>query len=75
MPGRNPIDLSIDTLAFAVNGRIGHAIAINGSIPGPTIRFREGQEAVISVRNHLTEATSIHWHGVLLPQQWTVCRV
>jgi CopA family copper-resistance protein len=63
----NPVDLAIDTLAFTVNGRIGHAIAVNGSLPGPTIRFREGQEAVIRVRNHLSETTSIHWHGVLLP--------
>ena len=61
------IDLTIDTLSFSVNGRTGKAIAVNGSIPGPTIRFREGQEAVIHVRNRLTEATSIHWHGVLLP--------
>jgi len=61
------IDLTIDTFSFSVNGRTGKAIAVNGSIPGPTIRFREGQEAVIHVRNRLTEATSIHWHGLLLP--------
>ena len=62
-----PIDLVIDTLAFRVKGRTGHAIAVNGTVPGPTIRFREGQDAVIRVRNHLSESTSIHWHGVLLP--------
>ncbi len=43
------------------------AMAINGSIPGPTLRFTEGDDAVIRVKNDLKEDTSIHWHGILLP--------
>lgn len=44
------------------------ALTINGGIPGPTIRFREGDIARIRVHNRLrNEETSIHWHGVLLP--------
>lgn len=44
------------------------ALAINGSIPGPTLRFREGDVARIRVHNRLKhEETSIHWHGLLLP--------
>lgn len=44
------------------------ALTINGGIPGPTIRFRVGDTARIRVHNHLkTEDTSIHWHGLLLP--------
>lgn len=65
--GDGPIDLSINTLAFSVDGRTGTAIAVNGTVPGPTIRFREGREAIVHVRNHLKEMTSIHWHGILLP--------
>lgn len=42
-------------------------MAINGSIPGPTLRFTEGDDAVLRVRNDLNEPSSIHWHGVLLP--------
>ena len=42
-------------------------IVINGTLPGPTLRFREGDEAVIHVHNKLKEDTSIHWHGLLLP--------
>ncbi|TAH33678.1 MAG: copper resistance system multicopper oxidase [Alphaproteobacteria bacterium] len=42
-------------------------ITINGGIPGPTLRFTDGDEAVIHVSNHLDEATSIHWHGLILP--------
>lgn len=42
-------------------------ITINGGIPGPTLRFTEGEEAVITVTNHLDVDTSVHWHGILLP--------
>lgn len=42
-------------------------ITINGTIPGPTLRFTEGDEALIHVTNKLDEPTSIHWHGFLLP--------
>jgi FtsP/CotA-like multicopper oxidase with cupredoxin domain len=43
------------------------ALAINGSIPGPTLRWREGDTVTIRVANTLGEDTSIHWHGILLP--------
>lgn len=46
------------------------ALAVNGDIPGPTLRFREGDFARIRVTNRLKrEETSIHWHGLLLPNQ------
>lgn len=46
------------------------AITVNGGIPGPTIRFRVGDTARIRVHNHLRgETTSIHWHGLLLPNE------
>jgi len=63
----NAIDLSIDGLAFSVDGRAGGAVAMNGSVPGPLVRLREGQDAVLRVTNHLQEITSIHWHGLILP--------
>jgi CopA family copper-resistance protein len=62
------IHLEIDSFRLRVNGRVGNAIAVNGSIPGPLIRLREGQEAVFHVNNRLAETTSIHWHGVILPE-------
>ncbi len=43
------------------------AMTINGSLPGPTLRFMEGDDAVLHVRNDLKEETSIHWHGLLVP--------
>jgi CopA family copper-resistance protein len=54
---------------FSVNGRTGHAIAINGTIPAPLLRFREGENVRIVVQNHLDEDTSIHWHGLIVPFQ------
>ena len=43
------------------------AMTINGSLPGTTLRFVEGDDAVLRVRNDLKEETSIHWHGLLVP--------
>jgi len=50
-------------------GRKRKALAINGQIPAPTLRFTEGDSAVIYVHNMLKEEASIHWHGVLLPNE------
>ncbi len=70
LDGKNfPIDLSIAKYPFVVNGRTGNALAINGSIPGPLIRLKEGEDAVIRVTNKLQESSSIHWHGILLPPE------
>lgn len=65
--GTGPIELEIDSFPLVVNGRTGHGIAVNRSIPGPLLRLKEGQDAVIQVNNRLAEVTSIHWHGVILP--------
>ena len=46
-----------------------HAMAINGSIPAPTLRFRLGDEAVIVVHNDMDVPTTLHWHGILVPWQ------
>ncbi|MHA7840018.1 MAG: copper resistance system multicopper oxidase, partial [bacterium] len=48
-------------------GRVGDAITLNGSFPGPVIRMQEGRDALIRVHNRMAESTSIHWHGILLP--------
>lgn len=50
-----------------VTGTPVEKITINGSIPGPTLHFREGEDVTIRVTNHLDEPTSVHWHGLLLP--------
>jgi len=42
-------------------------MTVNGSIPGPTLEFTEGEYAVIYVKNEMSVETSIHWHGMLLP--------
>ena len=63
------IRLTVDKLAFPVGGRIGHAVAINGSVPAPLIRLKEGQNVRLTVENRLNEDTSIHWHGFIVPFQ------
>lgn len=64
------INLSVGDGSVAVGGRNGHAFAVNGSIPGPLVRLREGEPVRIHVTNHLAEDTSIHWHGLLVPFQF-----
>lgn len=56
-----------DTMVTFAKGKLKPAIAINGTIPAPTLYFTEGDTAVIHVRNLMQVETSIHWHGLLLP--------
>ena len=60
-------DLDIAALPVNFTGRPRSALAINGSLPGPVLRWREGDTVTLRVRNRLKEDTSIHWHGILLP--------
>lgn len=59
------LDIAESPVNFTGKSRI--ATTINGSIPAPTLRWREGDTVTIRVHNHLKESTSIHWHGLILP--------
>jgi len=61
------IDLTIAETPFRVNGRTATAKTINGTLPGPIIRLKEGQDVTLNVTNRLKETSSIHWHGILVP--------
>ena len=63
----NTIDLTIAETPFRVGNRTTTAMTINGTVPGPIIRLREGQEVTLNVTNRLRHTSSIHWHGVLVP--------
>ena len=63
----NAFDLTVGHSAVEIGGLSGHAITINGTLPGPLIRFREGEKVTLKVTNTLNEDTSIHWHGLLVP--------
>jgi CopA family copper-resistance protein len=63
-------DLYISDTTVNYTGKKRHAIAANGSIPMPTLYFTEGDTAEIYVHNTLKEETIIHWHGVILPNQY-----
>ncbi|BDI61974.1 copper resistance system multicopper oxidase [Qipengyuania nanhaisediminis] len=64
------LSLTIGDAHFTTGGRSGHAFAVNGTVPGPLIRLREGQDVRLHVTNNLDEDSSIHWHGLLLPFQF-----
>ncbi len=60
-------DLRIGASSVNLTGRSRTALTINGSLPGPLLRWREGDTVTLRVANALDEETSIHWHGILLP--------
>lgn len=51
-----------------LTGRWHSKITVNGTIPGPTLYFTEGEEAIIHVTNNMANETSVHWHGLLVPK-------
>ena len=63
------IALRIGRSSIAVNGKPARAVTINGTVPGPLLRLRQGQTVRIRVENALDEETSLHWHGLLVPFQ------
>ena len=62
-------DLHVRDTIVNFSGKEKRAIAVNGQIPMPTLTFTEGDIAEIHVYNHLKEGTSLHWHGLYLPNK------
>ena len=60
-------DLVIDELPVNYTGAPRIATAVNGSVPAPILRWREGTEVTVRVTNRLRSQSSVHWHGILLP--------
>ncbi len=63
----NDIALTIGQVSVEVDGKVSRAVGINGTVPGPLIRLKEGQRVRLRVQNTLDEDSSIHWHGLLVP--------
>lgn len=61
------IALTIHRMMQTADGETTRAIGINGTVPGPIVRLREGQNVRLAVTNRLDEDSSIHWHGILVP--------
>ncbi len=62
-------DLYVRDTIVNYSGKEKRAIAVNGQIPMPTLTFTEGDIAEIYVHNELKESTSLHWHGLFLPNK------
>ena len=65
----NDIRLRIARQTMRIDGKVSRAIGINGTVPAPLVRLKEGQTARLTVVNDLDEDSSIHWHGLILPFQ------
>jgi CopA family copper-resistance protein len=72
-PGRAPVlsgtefQLEIGAMPINITGRQRTATAVNGSVPAPILRWREGDTVTLAVANRLSEESSIHWHGIRTP--------
>jgi FtsP/CotA-like multicopper oxidase with cupredoxin domain len=62
-------DLTIARETVNITGKPSKGMTINGTIPGPVLRFTEGDTACIHVHNKMDVPTSIHWHGILVPPE------
>ncbi|HZX76172.1 copper resistance system multicopper oxidase [Lysobacter sp.] len=60
-------DLAIDAQPVNITGQARPAVTVNGSLPAPILRWREGDTVTLRVANRLPVESSIHWHGILLP--------
>jgi len=60
-------DLTLGEIAVNYTGRKRSATAVNGHVPGPLLRMRQGDRVTIRVTNQLPERSSIHWHGLIVP--------
>ncbi|MBT8324711.1 MAG: multicopper oxidase domain-containing protein [Winogradskyella sp.] len=67
--GRNikEYNLTLEENEITLAGVTANGMTINGGIPGPTLEFNEGDLAIINVTNKMDEETSVHWHGLILP--------
>lgn len=60
-------DLNIGYNKVNFTGKEVITTTLNGGVPGPILRWKEGERVTLRVTNHLSEDTSIHWHGLILP--------
>jgi len=70
-PSLSGTNFNLNLAPQAVN-YTGHeriATAVNGSVPGPILRWREGDNVTLNVTNQMMETSSIHWHGIILPPE------
>lgn len=63
------LDLQIAATPFQIARKRAIATTVNGTVPGPLLRFKEGDDAIIRVSNRLREDSSIHWHGLIVPPE------
>ncbi len=60
------LDITAAKVNFTGKSRV--ATTVNGTVPSPVLRWKEGQRVRLDVTNHLDESSSIHWHGIILPE-------
>lgn len=63
----NQFDLQIGYQKVNYTGKTRIATTVNGSLPAPILRWKEGERVKLRVTNNLTVDSSIHWHGIILP--------
>ena len=67
-------DLTVGETAVNLTGRAAVGTVVNGSLPGPVLRWREGEPSRCACATTLRVETAIHWHGICCRPTWTACR-
>ena len=62
-------DISVDAVNIQLDGKTKRGVGFNGVSPGQTLRFKEGEDVTLRVKNNLSVDTSIHWHGLIVPPE------
>jgi CopA family copper-resistance protein len=65
--GAAEFHLELTPRKITIDDRTADALTINGTLPGPLLRFREGDDVVIHVTNRMKDLSALHWHGLLVP--------
>ncbi|MEK9754337.1 MAG: copper resistance system multicopper oxidase [Rhodospirillaceae bacterium] len=65
--GAGEYNLTVDPVKIETGAFTRDGVGFNGASPGPVLRFKEGEDVTINVTNNLSERTSVHWHGLILP--------
>lgn len=63
----NVWDLKVSRTHISLDGKSMHTPSIGGTVPGPILRWKQGETVTLNVSNALDETTSIHWHGIRVP--------
>lgn len=75
VPPGGSFDLTIHPVAKKIGDGNFRMLSYNGSIPGPTLRVKQGSEIFVNLTNETDMDTTVHWHGLRLENRYDGCEL